>query len=61
MLCFPNDLDASIKERKVVMRFDIAPFRFTKLQRERFKVLMGPRYNPDSNEQKITVDMLPTF
>jgi hypothetical protein len=43
------------------MRFDIGQFKMTKLQKERFKVLMGPRYKEGSNIQKITVDVLPTF
>lgn len=29
----PNMLDNDIRDRKVVMRFDITPFNFTKLQR----------------------------
>lgn len=43
------------------MRFDLTPFAFTKLQQLRLQVLMGPRYNPNSNIQKLTVEMLPTF
>ena len=44
-------------ERKVWLKFDIRQFAFTKMQLERFKVLMGPRYKENQFEQQITVDM----
>jgi hypothetical protein len=58
---YPNEVDSQIRGRKVVMRFDLTPFAFTKLQQLRLQVLMGPRYNPNSNIQKLTVEMMPTF
>lgn len=40
---------------------DLTPFKFTTMQRDRLKLIMGPRYKENSQIQRIVVERFPTF
>jgi hypothetical protein len=58
---FPNDVDKEIKGRKVILMFSLRQFKFTPLQLERLKIVMGTRWKEGKDKQKLVIERFQTF
>jgi hypothetical protein len=57
----PTDIQADLKGRKAIVLVDLVQFKLTEMQLERFKVLVGCRYDKENNKLKLTCEVFDNF